>query len=193
MNSLDISLFRFINDLGFHWTFFNPILVFITEYSVYILAFWMIFQWFFIKEKVRTRTILAGAILSFIISEMIGKVLGVFVEHPQPFATLPHVNQLISHEIDNSFPSDHTLLFFSICMMLFLGSKSSKRIFYLLIAALVGFSRIWVGVHYPMDVLVAAFIGTIVSSMLFPVIIHSKLLARVIAASNRLMNKGAES
>ncbi|HWO97842.1 MAG TPA: undecaprenyl-diphosphatase [Bacillus sp. (in: firmicutes)] len=193
MNSINIFLFRVINDLGFHLAVFNPIMVFIAEYGVFLLALWMILQWFFSKEKVRTRIILTGSLLAFFVSEVIGKVLGIFIAHPQPFATLPNVNQLISHEIDNSFPSDHTILFFSICMTLFLGSKSSKRVSYLVAAALVGFSRIWAGVHYPIDVLVAAFIGIFVSSILYPVITQSKILALMINAYTRLSEKLKET
>jgi undecaprenyl-diphosphatase len=176
MNSINLSIFRSINDLGFNLTFLNPVIIFIAQYGVYFLALWMILHWFFSREKVRTRMVLAGSLFAFFLSEVIGKVLGRFIVHPQPFATLPHVNQLVSHEIDNSFPSDHTILFFSICMMLFLGSKSSKRSLYLVAATLVGISRIWVGVHYPVDILVAALIGITVSSILYPFIIHSRMV-----------------
>jgi undecaprenyl-diphosphatase len=168
-------------------------MVFFAEYGVYLLALWMVFQWFFTKEKVRTRIVMVGSIFAFLLSEVIGKVLGIFVSHPQPFATLPKVNQLISHEIDNSFPSDHTILFFSICMMLLLGSKSSKRFFYLVVASIIGFSRIWVGVHYPIDVLTAAFIGILVSIVLYPVIIRSKILAQIINAYNHYTKKSKKA
>ncbi|MBO1583251.1 undecaprenyl-diphosphatase [Bacillus sp. XF8] len=189
MNSINNFLFRSINDLGFHLTVLNPVMVFMAEYGVFLLAIWMILHWFFTKKKVRVRTVLAGSLLAFLFSEVIGKMLGKFIAHPQPFATLPNVNQLISHEIDNSFPSDHTILFFSICMMLFLGSQSSKRVSYLIAATIVGFSRIWVGVHYPIDVLAAAFIGIFVSIILYPVITHSKILIRIINTYNRFTEK----
>lgn len=180
MNSVNISLFRLINDLGFQLKFMNPIIAFIAEYGVFLLAFWMILCWFSTHEKVHARVVLLGSLISFLISEVIGKVLGTFIEHPQPFAALPDVTQLISHEIDNSFPSDHTILFFSICMMFFLGSKSSKRVFYLIAASIVGIARIWAGVHYPIDILVAALIGILVASILYPIITRSKVLVRII-------------
>lgn len=189
MNSIDISLFRSINDLGFHITYLNPVMVLVAEYGVYLLALTMILQWFLTKEKVQKRMILIISLVSFFVSEVIAKVLGKFVEHPQPFATLTNVNQLVSHEIDNSFPSDHTILFFSICMTLFLGSNSNKRVLYLVAASIVGFSRIWVGVHYPIDVIVAAFIGIVVSSILYPTISRLRIIKRLILTYNRFTDK----
>lgn len=185
MNSMDVYLFRSINNIGFQLPYLNPLMVFIAEYSVVFLALWMIIDWFFTKEKIRTRIVLVGTILAFGVSEAIAKGLGQFISHTQPFAVLPNVNQLISHEIDNSFPSDHTILFFSICMMLFLGSQSKMRISFLLAAAIVGLSRIWVGVHYPFDVLAGALIGIFVSSILYPFITKSKVFANIVHAYNR--------
>ena len=52
------------------------------------------------------------AMVAFVIAEVIGKVAGKFHLNYQPFAVLPHVNKLVDHAVDNSFPSDHTILFF---------------------------------------------------------------------------------
>jgi undecaprenyl-diphosphatase len=184
MYSINISVFRAINDLGFHLTFLNPIMVFFAKYGVFLLALWMILFWFLAKEKVWARIVLVGSVVSFVFSEVIGKVLGKFIEHVQPFATLSNVNKLMTHEIDNSFPSDHAILVFSICTMLFLGSKSSKRVSFLIFATMIGFSRIWVGVHYPIDVLIGAFIGIFVSGIFYLIIKHSKIGVRKLHGKN---------
>ncbi len=52
------------------------------------------------------------AIVAFVIAEVIGKIAGKFHLNYQPFAVLPDVNKLVDHAVDNSFPSDHTILFF---------------------------------------------------------------------------------
>lgn len=189
MNSMNIALFRFINDLGLHLNILNPLIVFIAEYGVVVLALWMISLWFWTSEKVQTRATLISATFVFLLSEVIAKIGGLFITHPQPFATLPNVQQLISHEIDNSFPSDHTILFFSICTTLFLTSKSTKRIFYLIAASIVGLARIWVGVHYPIDVLTAAFIGIVVACSLSSFLTRSRIVLSIVNLYNHLTKR----
>ena len=54
------------------------------------------------------------AMVAFVIAEVIGKIAGKFHLNYQPFAVLPHVNKLVDHAVDNSFPSDHTILFFNL-------------------------------------------------------------------------------
>lgn len=91
---------------------------------------------------------------------MIGKFAELLHFNHQPFAVLSNTNQLIEKAINNSFPNDHTILFFSFCMFLWLFKKG-KWILWILLAILVGISLIWIGVHYPLDVIVGALIGII--------------------------------
>ncbi|GGJ63280.1 hypothetical protein GCM10007111_26600 [Virgibacillus kapii] len=59
-------------------------------------------------------------ICGYLLAEIIGKISGIIYSNDPPFEELSHVNHLIDHEIDNSFPSDHTILFFSFCITFFL-------------------------------------------------------------------------
>lgn len=61
--------------------------------------------------------------------------------------------QLIPHEPGQSFPSDHTTSGVAVALGILVFTKFKKIGILLLIAAcLVGFSRIYVGVHYPADI-----------------------------------------
>ena len=71
---------------------------------------------------------------------------------------------LISGLSDFSFPSGHTLILFELAVVLLICLKGKKRIialFCLLFALLVAFSRLYLYVHFPSDVLVGAILGTI--------------------------------
>ena len=100
------------------------------------------------------------ASIAFVMAEIVGKIVGMFYSNYQPFAELSNVNQLIEKSVNNSFPSDHTILFFSICFSFWLVRKKEGA-FWLLLAFGVAISRIWVGVHYPADVMVGALLGII--------------------------------
>ncbi|UPW81304.1 undecaprenyl-diphosphatase [Lysinibacillus sp. Ag94] len=156
ISEINNSLFRMVNNLGKEFPFTNLPMIIIAEYTVFFLAIFVILFWF-TKNKENKMMLICGGI-SFILAETMGKVAGLLHFNQQPFAVLSNTNQLIEKTINNSFPSDHTILFFSFCMSFWLFKKG-KWIVWVLLAILVGVSRIWVGVHYPLDVLVGAFIG----------------------------------
>lgn len=157
-SQFNIDIFQAINDLGKQYSFLNSTMVFLAEYMVYILALIILAYWFTGARK--SRVMVIQAMIAFVIAEVTGKIAGKFHLNYQPFAALPDVNKLIDHTVDNSFPSDHTILFFSICFSFWLVRKKTGWL-WLILAFCVAISRIWVGVHYPFDVAVGALIGCI--------------------------------
>jgi undecaprenyl-diphosphatase len=153
---MNVNLFRTINDLGKEYTYLNNFFIFMAEYMVFILAFIALIFWFTRREE--NRMMIISATISFILAEMMGKIAGTLHSNNQPFAELSNVNKLIEKAVDNSFPSDHTILFFAFCMTFFIYQKRWRYI-WIMLALVVGISRIWVGVHYPADVIVGAIIS----------------------------------
>ena len=70
-----------------------------------------------------------------------------------------YINLLISRQSDFSFPSGHTIASFEAAVVLLKNSKK-MGIPALIIAILVSFSRLYLYVHYPSDVLVSVVLGT---------------------------------
>ncbi|MEH7352844.1 undecaprenyl-diphosphatase [Neobacillus drentensis] len=156
ISQVNIDVFRAINDLGKEYDSLNPIAIFIADYMVYVLLIGLIVYWF--TRTNQNRMMVIQSVFAFVIAEVLGKIAGIFNSHFQPFVELPHVNKLIEHAVDNAFPSDHSILFFSVCFSIWLVRKKEGWV-WLTVACLVGGSRIWVGVHFPGDVLTGAIIG----------------------------------
>jgi undecaprenyl-diphosphatase len=84
--------------------------------------------------------------------------------HPEarPFTTHPRVHPLIPHHPGQAFPSDHSTAAFAVALVVLAFLSRRIGLTLLATAALIGFSRVYVGVHYPADILaslVASILG----------------------------------
>lgn len=93
---------------------------------------------------------LGDYINSSIIKEMVGRF--------RPCATLTDIHLLVPCGPGKSFMSSHAVNNFAMAYILGYYFKQNKWIFYTL-ASLVAYSRIAVGVHYPLDVISGALLG----------------------------------
>ena len=80
---------------------------------------------------------------------------------PRPFETIPEAHKLIGATVGQSMPSGHAATSFAGAVVLvYLLPRAAPFVFALAIA--IAFSRVYVGVHYPSDVLVGAALGAAV-------------------------------
>ncbi|MEV2216351.1 phosphatase PAP2 family protein [Streptomyces sp. NPDC050997] len=91
-----------------------------------------------------------------------------FVERPRPFRTHEGLDVLVSGKTDYSFVSDHATITMAMAVGLFVAHRKFG-LFGLGIALLEGFCRIYMGVHYPTDVVGGFALGTAVALLLSPV------------------------
>lgn len=111
----------------------------------------------------RTRKMGAAAAAGLIVDLLVVNVtIKPLVSRPRPWLTMAGFQNLLTSSDPNSFPSGHTCAAFAfaaaICMT---APKKWMKAAALIVAALMGLSRLYVGVHYPSDVLAGAVIGTV--------------------------------
>lgn len=189
MNTIDIQGFRIINNSAGSWEILDSFGAFLATYFPVFLALFLMIKWFQKRADSSYRVTLLISIIAFILSELLAKLVGQLYSHVQPFAALPNVHQLIEKEAGNSFPSDHTVLIFSFMIVLFLHTKTASRYLYLLAAVLASVSRIFVGVHYPSDVLAGASIAVVTGSVCYYLLKDSVSLRKVAAYVDRVEGK----
>jgi len=114
------------------------------------------------RKKICGILLLAGITASYYISSFLKYI----VARPRPFILIPDAHAM-AIENSSSFPSTHTIMAF---MAAFILTKYFKKgpLFFTL-AALVGFSRVYIGVHFVSDVLAGAAIGTLIGYLLVKV------------------------
>jgi undecaprenyl-diphosphatase len=146
------DLFLLINGWAGHSSLIDGIMVFFAKDLIYVVAaVAVVCAGLLIYHKQwRTLAFFAGSmVLSFILLKLAGTLN---VDH-RPFMD-HHVTQLIEHAPGKSFPSDHTTASTAIAAgILFLTAYKKTGAALIVCAVLIGFSRIFVGVHYPADIL----------------------------------------
>ncbi len=79
---------------------------------------------------------------------------------PRPWLEVAGLIPLVEEHDPNSFPSGHTCAAFAFAVAMLWGlSGTWKKVLVLGMAVLMGFSRLYVGVHYPTDVLCGMLVG----------------------------------
>jgi len=101
--------------------------------------------------------VLLSLLLGFLVNNLLLKNV---VARVRPYNAVPALVALIPPPTDWSFPSGHACASFAsaTAMALTFGKKGAWAF---VLAALIALSRIYVGVHYPSDVLVGALIGAL--------------------------------
>lgn len=108
----------------------------------------------------------------------VSHLLKVVTNRPRPFLAMPHLHLLISRPTSNSFPSSHaTTAFAGAAVLSYLWPRWWPA--FAAAAALVAYSRLYVGVHYPTDVLAGAAIGALVAGAVILVVKRTPLGARL--------------
>ena len=87
------------------------------------------------------------------------------VQRPRPFVTFKEIQILIPTPSEFSFPSGHTSSSFAAATVFYRFLPKKFGIPSLVLAGLIGFSRLYVGVHYPTDVLAGVIMGVLLSYM----------------------------
>ena len=89
------------------------------------------------------------------------------VARPRPYTQIPELISLLPAQKDWSFPSGHTTVSFASAGIYLRILPRRYGIAALVLAVLIAFSRLYVGVHYPTDVLVGLIIGLLGSWVVY--------------------------
>ena len=122
----------------------------------------------------KTRKTGCAAALSLIFGAIVTNLLlKNIVARPRPFAEIEALIPLITKPKDFSFPSGHTTASFAVALVMLRMLPKKFGIPAVVLAALVAFSRLYLGIHYPTDVL-AGFVVALVGSTLSVWIVRTK-------------------
>lgn len=109
-----------------------------------------------------TRKAGAAALLALVLGLVCTNLtLKPLVSRPRPWLSLAELVPLVAEHDPNSFPSGHTCAAFAACVAWFVTLPRKWGTVAVTAAVCMGLSRLYVGVHYPSDVLVGALVGSL--------------------------------
>jgi undecaprenyl-diphosphatase len=144
---------------------------------------------FLIPWRQRCQTRRSGAVLATAaagLALLVNQPIAHSVDRLRPYLAHPaHAHLLISRSHDPSFPSDHAAGAFALAFGIWLYDRTLGAVL-LAIGAVLAFSRVYVGTHYPGDVVAGALIGMAVAAALFLVPATRPLIELVAARIGRI-------
>lgn len=158
MLSIDLILFNLINGLSGKHIWLDTLAVFGADSLGYILIGCLI-----ILLAINTRKywpVIWRSVLAVVISRLfLTEIIRFLWPRPRPFIA-ESVNLLIEKNPTPSFPSGHAAFYFALSFVLFFYNKKIG-LFFLIATLLMTISRIFVGIHWPLDILAGAVVGLI--------------------------------
>ncbi len=166
LQNLNYQFFNLINAGANLHGFALGLSIFVAKYLVYLIPIWLIVLWTFAAPRYRGTLIFA--VIAAIISLAINYLIGFVWFQPRPFM-IPLGHTYLLHAPDSAFPSNHVTFIWAIGFSLLLqpGLRSPGSIM-LLIALAVGWARVFLGVHFPLDVLGGILTAMVIVILLSP-------------------------
>jgi undecaprenyl-diphosphatase len=166
MITIDQNIFLWINGLAGHFApldwlmkgVANDYFIHVSSYLI-LLALWCQGSGTLQRDKNQKGIICAA--LSLGIAQGFVSLCNMFCFRERPFTQLP-TNLLFYQPTDSSFPSNSVAVLSAAAFAIFLANKKAGG-FLLFLVGLHAFSRVYVGIHYPFDVLGAAAGGVIIA------------------------------
>jgi len=142
----------------------NSLIIFGAKYLVYLIIA-VAGIYFLIQPRDRQKQLALFGLFSLPLTYLIAKIADWLYYNPRPFIS-EHITPLFTHSADNGFPSDHTLISAALAVVIFTHNKKLGTIL-MILAILVGVSRVAAGVHHLIDIVASLLIAIIVGAVVY--------------------------
>ena len=164
MTTIDHELFLHINDFARATGWLHPLIYGWANYGVVVFAALLLMGWWRARRRADPSVMAAAlwAPVATALAVTINQPIVALVAEPRPYTAIPGILVLAHHSTDPSFPSDHAVMAGAVAASLFtfdllLGEIAGVA------AVLMAFARVYIGAHFPTDVVVGLGLGVVVA------------------------------
>ncbi|MGC5699414.1 undecaprenyl-diphosphatase [Pseudomonas sp. NFXW11] len=188
MEEFNRSLFLAINASADASLAMRELAVFLAQWVVLCVPLMLLVFW--VLGERRQRMIVLYATLSIVLALACNLLIRELWFHPRPFM-LGLGQNFLAHAPGASFPSDHASGMFAMAFALLLVNLRKTGLVLLALALLVSWARVYLGVHFPLDILGGCLVGLFSACMVHLTLawreFDQRLLAIVEGAYLRLL------
>lgn len=169
-----MAVFKAINGIAHESGLLDKIMIVLEKYGplIFMAALAAFYLYGVYRKDKMLRYAAMDTLAITVINMFLGFAIGIFYYEPRPFVS-NKVNLLTPHAPDTSFPSDHSLGTMSIALGIHNYYKICGKIL-IILSLLVGISRVYIGVHYPMDV-VGSYLVVFVVNFIYCSLLRDKI------------------
>ncbi|MHB2267535.1 undecaprenyl-diphosphatase [Aliihoeflea sp. PC F10.4] len=181
MNAIDQQLFLMLNASSDNWGVMAAIAFVAAKMIIYLIPLHLVMIWVLGDRSVRRQALilLTALVAGLAVSYLIGKI----VPTQRPYL-IPIGHALVEHRSSPSFPSNHGLIMFTYAITMAMLSHWRHALVIGAAGLIVAWARIYVGVHFPFDMVGAVFVGALAAWL---AIRFDRLFgARLLALADRL-------
>jgi len=148
---MDLIIFQFFHNFAGRYAFLDSVGIFFAKYLPYLMVIALII--FLLKQKGWQNQIylfIQMALAAILSRGLFTEIIRFLYNRERPFSALGF--QPLISDSHPSFPSGHMTFYFALALVIFYVNRRWGR-WFLILTILVGLARIFVGVHWPSDIL----------------------------------------
>ncbi|MGB4812011.1 MAG: phosphatase PAP2 family protein [Methylophilaceae bacterium] len=166
LENINIQLFKLINAQSSASELTINLAIILADYVIFLLPIYLMITWLFGNNS--KKEIVLKSVCVTLISLGIAQIIVFVYPHPRPFM-MGVGRTLITHASVPSFPSDHMTVFSSIAITYLMARYYAIGLTISVVGIFVAWSRVYLGVHFPFDMIGAVLVSLFVAIAIQPV------------------------
>lgn len=180
---MDESLFKIVNRIAERTGWLQPPVLAYAKYGIALFGLALLAGWWIGRQ--RSDTTIVAAVVCTVVAAFVAlgaaQLLGHMVARARPYDAIAGMKVLVARTTDFTFPSDHATVAGAVAGGLWFADRRLARLAVPL-ALVMAFARVYVGAHYPGDVVAGLVLGVAVAVVVTRVAVRpvSALLDRLV-------------